>query len=42
MWHALPFVQTITMASKDPKISKQCTGGKKKKTVNNSSETSYN
>jgi len=30
MWYALLFVQAITMASKDPKMSKQCTGRKRK------------
>jgi hypothetical protein len=28
MWYAILFVQDITVASKDPKMSKQCTGEK--------------
>jgi hypothetical protein len=43
MWYAILFVQAITMASKDPKMSKQCTGGKRQNiTFNNSSKTSNN
>ena len=39
MWHVLHFVHAIIVATKDLKMSKQSTAGKRKHVTNNSTET---